>query len=335
MECLLFCERKAAPESMIRLGLIGCGEHSESGHAIPLARYKAANPGQIELAAACDLRLERAREFCGKYGFLSAYADPDEMLAKEKLDGCIAVVPTERISALGIKLLRMGIPCVVEKPLGASLDEARALRDAATATQTLNMVSVNRRFMPFLTRAVEWAREQGALRYVRCTLARHARRESEFLWATAVHAVDTLRFLAGQVATFELHSLAAPEETTPWYVIDLQFETGIRGRIDVLPTTAMVEETYDLFGDGFRASVTCPFGSPRGWRCFRDGHLMLEEHATADMTEDVLNGCYDEATELIRALRGKDRPHPSIEEVFPSVELGWKMARNIGVASSS
>jgi predicted dehydrogenase len=320
---------------MIRLGLIGCGEHAEGGHAIPLARYKAANPGEIELVAACDLRLERAREFCGKYGFLAAYADPDAMLAKEKLDGCIAVVPTERISEVGIKLLRLGIPCVVEKPLGASLDEAKALRDAAAATQTLNMVSVNRRFMPFLKRAIEWTRGQGALRYVRCTLARHGRSEGEFLWATAVHAVDTVRFVAGRVAGFEIHSVPAPERSTPWYAIDLQFDTGTRGRIDVLPTTGMVEETYDLFGDGFRAGVTCPFGSPRGWRCLRDGRLVSEELAGADTPEDVLNGCYDEAAEFIRALRRKDRRLPSIEEVFPSVELCWKMARNIGVATSS
>jgi predicted dehydrogenase len=229
----------------------------------------------------------------------------------------------------------MGIPCVVEKPLGASLDEARVLRDVVAETPTLNMVSVNRRFMPFLRRAIEWTRGQGALRYVRCTLARHARGESEFLWATAVHALDTLRFLAGQVAAFEIHPVPGAEGSTPWYAVDLRFETGVTGHIDVLPTTGMVEETYDLFGDGFRASVICPFGSPRGWRCFRDGHLVSEEVAAADMPEDVLNGCYDEAAEFIRALRSKGRPHPSIEEVFPSVELCWKMARKIGVAGSS
>jgi predicted dehydrogenase len=47
----------------IRLGLIGCGEHSEMGHAIPLARYVATHPGAITLAAACDLRQERAELF--------------------------------------------------------------------------------------------------------------------------------------------------------------------------------------------------------------------------------------------------------------------------------
>ena len=99
---------------MIRLGLIGCGEHSESGHAIPLARYKKEHPGAIELNAVCDVRLERAELFCSKFGFLKPYTDLDGMLAQEELDGCIAVVPVALIPQVGTHLLRRGVPCVLE-----------------------------------------------------------------------------------------------------------------------------------------------------------------------------------------------------------------------------
>jgi myo-inositol 2-dehydrogenase / D-chiro-inositol 1-dehydrogenase len=316
---------------VIRLGLIGCGEHSESGHAIPLARYKAAHPDEINLAAVCDLQVERALAFCGKYGFFAAYRDVDEMLGQEHLDGCIAVVPPKGISDLGIKLLNLGIPCVVEKPLGSSLAEVKALQNAAIATHTLNMVSVNRRFMPFLNRAIEWTSTAGSVRYVHCTLARHARHEPDFIWTTAVHAVDTLRYIAGQVLAFEVRTMEAAGGVAAWYAIDLQFENGVSGRIDVLRTAGVVEETYDLFGEGFRASATCPFGPERGWRCFRDGCLISEEVADAGTPEDVLNGCYDEAAEFIRALRCKDTPNPSIEEVFPSVELCLALAKTTNV----
>ena len=312
---------------MIRLGLIGCGAHSESGHAIPLARYKAAHPDEILLAAVCDLQIERALEFGRKYGFLKAYQDVDDMLKQENLDGCIAVVPPENISDLGIKLLTLGIPCVVEKPLGASLAEAQALRDCAAATKTSNMVSVNRRFMPLLNRAIEWTRHAGRLRYVHCTLARHSRKEPEFLWATAVHAVDTLRYIAGQVVAFDLRTLTARSGETAWYGLDLKFESGISGRVDVLPTAGMVEETYDLFGDGFRASVTCPFGPQLGWRCFRDGRLVEAENVSAETPEDIVNGCYDEAAAFLEILKGATSK-PSIAEVFPSVELCFAIARS-------
>jgi hypothetical protein len=45
-----------------------------------------------------------------------------------------------------------------------------------------------------------------------------------------------------------------------------------------------------------------------------------EEVAPEAMAEGVLNGCYGEAAEFVRALACKDVPRPSIEEVFPSVE---------------
>jgi myo-inositol 2-dehydrogenase / D-chiro-inositol 1-dehydrogenase len=318
---------------MIRLGLIGCGAHSESGHAIPLARYKAAHPDEIILASVCDLQIERALEFGRKYGFLKAYRDVDDMLTQEKLDGCIAVVPPEGISDLGIKLLNLGIPCVVEKPLGASLAEAQALRDAAAATKTSNMVSVNRRFMPLLNRAIEWTSHAGRLRYVHCTLARHSRQEPEFLWATAVHAVDTLRHIAGQVVAFELRTLTTVSEGTAWYSLDLQFESGISGRVDVLPTAGMVEETYDLFGDGFRASVTCPFGPQLGWRCFRDGRLVEAETVPAETPEYIVNGCYDEAAAFLEILKGATAK-PSIADVFPSVELCFTIAGSANKGAS-
>ena len=314
---------------MIRLGLIGCGEHSEGGHAVPLARYQAEHPGEIELTAACDLNPERAQLFCRQHGFLHPYCDVNEMLARHKLDGCIAVVPVERISALGIKLLTDAIPCVVEKPLGASLADGKALLAAAQATNTLNMVSVNRRFMPFLNRALAWTRAAGPLRYVRCLMSRHARREPEFLWATAVHAIDAMRYIAGQVSDARIQMLGKGEAAAEWYSIDLSFASGVSGRLDVLPTAGMLEETYELMGEGFRAVVTCPFGPGRSVRCFCENRLALAETASGNVPEDVLNGCYDEAAEFIRALSRKEHARPSIEEVFPSVELCWEMAKTL------
>lgn len=315
-------------KTLIRLGLIGCGAHSESGHAIPLARYIAAHPDEVSLAAVCDLRIERALDFCSKYRFSAAYQNVDEMLDQENLDGCITVMPPSEIAALGIKLLNQGIPCVVEKPLGISFAEVDALRHSSAATHTPNMVSVNRRFMPSLNRAVEWVRAIGALRYVRCTLARHDRTEPEFIWTTAVHAVDTFRHIAGEVCDFDVHVLKANSLSTDWFGIDLKFVNGISGRIDVLPTAGMVEESYELIGDGFRACVTCPFGPRLGWSGFREGHLVSEE-IVGGIPEDIFNGCYDEAAAFIQALDRKSAPSPSISEVAPSVTLCLAIAEKV------
>jgi len=318
-----------SPESSVvkNLALIGCGQHAEIGHAIPLARYKAAHPREIELVAACDVNLDRAKSFCAKYSFRAAYSDVDAMLAQERLDGCIMVVPPEKIPALAIKLLSTGIPCVVEKPLGSSLSEVRALRDAAAGKR--NMVSVNRRFMPFLNRALEWTRGVGQIRHVRASMLRHNRTEPEFIWATAVHAVDTLRYLCGEVQSHAIRRLNGGAGTA-WYSMEFSFKNQSTGRIDVLPTAGVVEETYELFGDGFRATVTSPFGPQPGWRAFRDGKLAAEETATSDMPEDVLHGFYDEASAFIHSVRSGAELNPTIADVAPSIEICFALAALLG-----
>lgn len=314
---------------MIRLALIGCGEHAEIGHAIPLARYKTAHPAQIELAAVCDLKLDRAEIFSRKYGWARAYQSAEEMLSQEKIDGCIAVVPVNNISQVALSLLRLGIPCVVEKPLGASISEVQVLLDTARATRTPNMVSVNRRFMPFLNRAIQWTRTAGLLRYMRCTFTRHARTEPEFLWGTAVHAVDALRHIAGEIAHAEVRTLHGDGTSAEWYAVDLRFANEVSGRIDILPTAGVAEETYELIGEGFRVIVTCPFGPRRGWRAFRENRVLQEEMESDSTPEDVLFGFYDEAAHFIHALTQQQTLRPSIDDVAPSVELCFQMAKNV------
>ena len=313
---------------MIRIGLIGCGEHSEIGHATPLARYKAAHANEIELAAVCDLKLERAKSFCSKYGFVNAYSDVDEMLSRHDLDGCIAVVPVDHIAAVSIRLLKARMPCVVEKPLATSIAELERLVDVSRTTRTPNMVSVNRRFMPLLNRAIAWSQEAGDLRYIRCTMTRHARTESDFLWTTAVHAVDALRFIAGDVAEANISRIKYSPELTRWYAMDIRFESGVVGRIDVLPTAGIAEETYELIGDGFRTVVTCPFGTHLGWKAFQNGRIVVEE-SISGVPQDVVNGCYDETAEFIDSLAARRRPVPSIEAVSQSVQLCLDMAKSV------
>lgn len=313
---------------MIRLALIGCGEHAEGSHAVPLARYASEHPGEISLVAACDLKIERAEEFCLKYGFARAYRDLDEMLSRESVDGCISVMPMERITEVAIKLLTMEIPCVIEKPLGVSLADVERLAEVARETGTPHMVSVNRRFMPYLNRAVAWAREAGTLRFVRGIMCRHERGESDFIWSTALHVVDTLRHIAGEIRDLkaEVHDGTVGSQAR-WYSITIRFENEAIGHIAVLPTTGMWEESYELFGDGFRASVFSRLDRPALVQCWRGNQMVREEAAAADEPEDIISGAYGEVIEFVRALKTKSAPSPTIEDVFPSVAACFKIAQ--------
>ncbi|HEY6122252.1 MAG TPA: Gfo/Idh/MocA family oxidoreductase [Pyrinomonadaceae bacterium] len=319
---------------MLRLAIAGCGEHSRESHGAPLARYAARHAGEIELTAACDFDSERAKAFCRDFGFAKAYTDIEQMLATEALHGCISVMPVPRIVDVGTLLLEKKLPCVIEKPLGRTLAEIEQLGRVARETGTPHMVSVNRRFMPYLNRAILWAKRIGRLQYVRATQVRHARSEPDFIWSTAIHPLDALRHIAGDVTKFETKIRSSEGMSAIWYAISLSFASGATGLIEVLPTAGMVEESYELFGEGFRARVVAGSGSQRSLQCWHNGQLETDEQSLDTEPEDLRNGSYEEVEEFVGALKVGKKPRPTVEDILPSARICFAIASSLAQSAN-
>ena len=313
---------------MIKIALAGCGEHSRSSHAAPLARYAERHPDEIQLMAACDLNREKAVEFCQTFGFQRAYTDMSQMLDSEKPDACVCIMPMDAIVETGIELLTRRIPCVIEKPLGTSLADIERLNKVALDTQTPHMVSVNRRFMPYVNETRSWLREMGPVRYVRATQVRHARGEDDFIWSTGIHVLDALRYIAGEIDSFEVEVIGR-DAAAAWYLISVQFGSGATGLIEILPTSGMVEESYEFFGERFRARITAGSGTQRTLEFWHDNKLVNEARASEDEPEDLRNGAYQEVEEFVQSLHNGTPPYPPIEEILPSARICFAIADSI------
>jgi len=313
---------------MIRIAIAGCGEHSRSSHAAPLARYASEHPDEVELVAACDLDANKAAAFCRSFGFLHPYKSLDQMLDAEKPDACVCIMPMDQIVETGIDLLQRGIPCVIEKPLGASLAEAEKLNRVAQKTQTPHMVSVNRRFLPYLNQARAWMKDLGAVRYIRAAQIRHARDEADFIWSTAIHVLDALRYVGGEIHSYDAR-VVSNKGAARWYDIAVVFANGATGRIEVLPTAGMVAESYEFFGEGFRARITAGAGTQRTLECWQDNQLVIAAEASEAEPEDLRNGAYQEVEEFVRGLRTGTAPRPRIEDILPSVRICFAIADSV------
>jgi predicted dehydrogenase len=278
--------------------------------------------------AACDLDVRKADEFCQSFGFERSYTDLNQMLEKEKPDACVCIMPIDHIVEKGIELLQRRIPCVIEKPLGTSLDEIERLARIARETQTPHMVSVNRRFMPYLNEAKSWLQSAGSLRYVRATQVRHARDEEDFIWSTAIHVLDALRYMVGEIKDFQVERLRY-EGAALWYLISLQFEDGTVGHIEILPTSGMVEELYEFFGEHFRARITAGSGTQRTLELWRDNELIKQATSDESEPEDLRNGAFNEVEEFINALRTGKSPYPSIGQILPSARICFEIAESV------
>jgi len=311
---------------MVRIALIGCGGHAMASHAASLAHYAGQHTGRIALAAACDLDLGRARAACERFGFAAAYDSIDRLLDAEKLDGAICVMPVEAIAATATLLLERGLPCTIEKPLGTSLAQAHELATTARRTGTPHMVSVDRRFNPWLRRAVEVCRRRGPIRYVLASMIRPRRREGAFVTSTAIHAVDAMRHVAGEVERFDVVARDEPEMTSRWFHVDFVFRGARRGRLDIMPTAGMCEERYELYGDGFRAVVSIPIGSGAGLRCWQDGRTVVADQTPPETPQFITCGAYDETAHFVRGLCD-GALGPAVWDVLPSSEICHQIDR--------
>ena len=109
-----------------RVGLVGCGDISRT--------YLSLAPtfAQFEIVACADLRPEAAGFRAVEYG-IEAEADVDALLARDDIDIILNLTIPAAHAAVTKSAIDAGKHVYSEKPLALSVDEARALGDAAGA----------------------------------------------------------------------------------------------------------------------------------------------------------------------------------------------------------
>jgi predicted dehydrogenase len=303
---------------VIKLVVLGAGNHSRRNHLPALARYVDEHPGEVELAGLCDLDEALAAEMAKRYGFGRIYTDLDEMLCAENPDGCVAITPIPVTTEICAQVVRAGIPLLMEKPPGATADEARTIVDLVEKVGAWVMVSMNRRLDPALHAVLDWWANR-PIAYLRSRIVRVNRREPDFMYGTAIHPLDAMRAVAGNVQEYSVDERLV--DGVRWFVIRLVFESGTLGTLEVLPTAGSLGESYELAGDRIRALAGAGDTDSGLAHCWEDGELVVEECPSRDMPGFVRNGTYAETLAFISALQVGRAPYPSPTEVLQSVEL--------------
>ena len=302
----------------LKIAQLGVGSHSQINHLPSAARYVELHAGEIELVGLCDLREQEARTAAEEYGFARVYTDLGEMLDIEKPDGCIAITPLEATLPIATQIIRTGTPLLMEKPPGVDLSETRQIVDLVEGTGSRVMVSVNRRFDLALQKALAW-RGDKPLEYLRTTMIRHRRVEPSFMTGTAIHAVDAMRHIAGDVRdyTVDVRMVAGAW----WYVAQFEFAAGTHGTLEVLTTGGRKGEHYELFGPDYSVSAGVADFDTGGMKAWEKGNLVVDEIIAPALPNFVRNGAYGELVEFIASLREDRAPRPTPADVLQTVEI--------------
>ena len=147
----------------MQLGLLGVGAAVRKLHLPALSKLR----DEIEIAAIWSRSPDRARSFAAEFGVSRVYADYTALLADEAIEAVLVAVPIERNASLAIEAIRSGKHVLAEKPIAATLAEARQVLEACRLTQRVVAIAENFRYRDDILEARRLI-EAGVIGKVQC-----------------------------------------------------------------------------------------------------------------------------------------------------------------------
>ncbi|MFF6875886.1 MULTISPECIES: Gfo/Idh/MocA family oxidoreductase [unclassified Streptomyces] len=241
----------------------------------------------------------RAEEAAAQFGFASTARDWREVAADPRVKAVSITAPNFLHREIGVAMAEAGKHIWIEKPVGLSAEDARAVADAVATAGVQGTVGFNYRNAP----AVEAARELiasgeiGTVTHVRVRLFSDyaAHPESALTWRyererggsgvlgdLASHGVDLARFLLGDITSLAAdtavflperarpagatagHSRAAggelgPVENEDYVSCLLRFASGARGVLEACRVSVGEQNNYGFEVHGTKGAVFWDF----------------------------------------------------------------------------
>jgi predicted dehydrogenase len=206
-------------------------------------------PG-AELVAVADPLVEKTREFAAQWRIPRVYADAEAMLRCERPDFVdIVTRPDARLSLVRLAASR-GVHVICQKPMAPTWDECVAMVETCRAAGVRLLMHENWRWQPWYREIKDlldlgvagaifhagFQMRTGDGRGQEPYLVQPYFREMErlMIYETAVHFLDTFRFLLGEITsvfcqTGRINPVIAGED---YAVVQLSFAGGARGLLD-------------------------------------------------------------------------------------------------------
>ncbi len=314
----------------VKIAVVGGGY----GAKVPLPVY--AELDEFEPVAVWSRRAERAQELAAEHDLSLGTADLDELLSLDGLEAVHVAGPVSQHAEVAIAAARHGLHVMCEKPLAASLDEARAVVAAIEEAGVAGAVNYGRRMQQTRTRLLECVREVlGAPRMVSISLVHtdHAEPGSRtFTWVQdkemgggrlqgyGVHDLDLLLEAFGEVQEVaaatevgvgERRSKDGEPRTVTAedsYAILIRFRGGGLAQVSLTSTARHARgDVLELYGDA--GTVRLDAGKVLSWG--RAGEELQTEGPLEASSKDAFKQV---ARNFYASIREGAPPDPSLRE---------------------
>ncbi|MCI3926264.1 Gfo/Idh/MocA family oxidoreductase [Paenibacillus sp. TRM 82003] len=227
----------------MNIGVVGLGWPGQQ-HVQAIEAF----PERATLTAVCDTDEKKLVEFNGR---CATYSDLDTFFAEGDAEAVVLAVPHHVHAELTVKALDAGKHVIIEKPMARSVAECERMIEAAERNGRTLMVAHNWRYEPWCIAAkrIVDSGELGDIRAVRTEWLlnfRPAFPKGSWIYdgekagggalvSLAIHNLDALRFIVGEIEEVFTHQLHTDAWSTNgaenWAMAQMKFENGAIGHL--------------------------------------------------------------------------------------------------------
>lgn len=180
----------------VKVAFIGCGMMANRVHYPSLVSFP-----DVEITAICDIDKERLNATGDKYGIEKRYTDYKKMIEETSPDAVYAIGQPHMMYDIWKWCLEQGLNLYIEKPMGITIHQARALAYIAEKKNCITQVSFQRRAVPLLVKLKEECLKRGPIVHAVCEFYKYNiepyLEARDHMMDDGVHAIDTLRWMCG------------------------------------------------------------------------------------------------------------------------------------------
>jgi 2-hydroxy-4-carboxymuconate semialdehyde hemiacetal dehydrogenase len=270
--------------------------------------------------------LGKTEEIARKYGIPHATTDLAQSLKLPNVDAVILCTPTQLHAAQAISCLQAGKHVQVEIPLCDSLQDGRAVVEAAKASGKVAMCGHTRRFNP----SHLWIRQRilaGAFNIQQLNVQTYFFRRTNtnalgqprswtdhLLWHHAAHTVDLFTYQT-RSRVVKAHAIQGPIHPTLGIAMDMGIQLVAEN--GALCTLSLSFNNEGPLGTFFR------YIGDTGTYIARYDDLFNGKEEKIDVSKVAvsLNGIELQDREFVSAIREGREPNASVEQVLPCYEV--------------
>lgn len=290
-------------------------------HYPSLAEFK-----DVEMVALCDLVKDKREATAKRFCIAQQYHRYRRMLDEVKCDAAYVLMPPHHLYDIVVDCLTRKLDVFIEKPPALTTFQVASMARLATENRCVTMVGFNRRYAPMLTDARDRAAKHGTIQQVNATFYKNGSAiyydgAIDVIGCDAIHAIDSLRWLAGGEVVSVASTVSRFNDKVPnaWNAL-VTFDTGCVG---------VLQTNWNTGGRIHKFEVHAP-----GYSAYVETQVDIEEvdakgrrrRTIADFVDDPADsksnfGFHQQARAFIDAVKSRKQPSSNFDDAIKTMML--------------